>query len=439
MSDSSAELRSLPPPPELYVPILSGHLAPVAGTEVRPGDLLLREAPANPSMPLPRAPLAGTVLGERRVTLTSGREVSAAVLRVDAYHHDATPRVLTKPFTEQVQQILKLRPGDLSAWSRQLNSAGVWAARSTCPDLSGQLADSFGADTVLCTILDPDPNVGVCAKLAEESAADLVAGAVLTARLANAERLLVVVEPTVPDRAKRELSRLAQEITALAKQASLTLQARAISYVNAYPSGETSLLVHNLLNRRLPPRALPTARGVVLLDAPAAIAVGRVARQDAPLTHVPLAVTDHTRRSGPASSLFRVPVGTPIAGLVSAAGIEVPEGTTLEFRTGDVLHERLAPAGAVVSPADLYLHVLARRPATVPDPCVRCGWCVEACPTGVHPADALEASQTRDARKAARANVGACIECGLCQYVCPSRLPLLQAIRSISPGGEVVA
>jgi electron transport complex protein RnfC len=56
---------------------------------------------------------------------------------------------------------------------------------------------------------------------------------------------------------------------------------------------------------------------------------------------------------------------------------------------------------------------------------------MEACPTLLHPASALEAAQRNDAVMARRAGIDACIECGLCSYVCPSRLPLLGSIRSM--------
>jgi electron transport complex protein RnfC len=64
-----------------------------------------------------------------------------------------------------------------------------------------------------------------------------------------------------------------------------------------------------------------------------------------------------------------------------------------------------------------------------PDPCIRCGWCVEACPSSIHPAGLLDASQRRDHAAADRYGISACVECGLCDYVCPSRLPILNGIR----------
>ena len=62
------------------------------------------------------------------------------------------------------------------------------------------------------------------------------------------------------------------------------------------------------------------------------------------------------------------------------------------------------------------------------DPCIRCGWCLEICPTGVHPAGVLEAAQRSDAEMARQFGAHACIACGLCNYICPSNLPLMEAV-----------
>ena len=66
-----------------------------------------------------------------------------------------------------------------------------------------------------------------------------------------------------------------------------------------------------------------------------------------------------------------------------------------------------------------------------PGACLRCGWCADSCPTRVHPAGILEASQFDDPELAERSGLEACIECGICAYVCPSELPLLQGIRAM--------
>jgi Na+-translocating ferredoxin:NAD+ oxidoreductase subunit C len=424
--DPIAELRACATPSELLVPLPVGARLLPAGTTLRGGDSLLREPVRHPAV-TPLAPLAGVLIGTRGVRLTSGRAVDAAVIKVAPFSGESAPRLTPIPFREHVRGLLQATASELAAWPERLTRAGLSADRPTCPDLHRQLADSAGVDTVILTVLDPDQHLGVCAQLADESGTDLLIAGVLLARLCAAGRLLLVIEPTTPDRAKRELARLGQEVARTAAELSVPLSVRAISYTNHYPTGDTSLLVRRLLGRAVPPDALPTSRGVLLLDTAAAAALGRVIRLDLPTLLLPLAVGDHVTGK---CYLLRTPIGTPLSHILRCTGVD---SASSEIRAGDVLRERIVPADAVITSDDLYLHAIARPRLSTPDPCVRCGWCVEACPTRVNPAEVLEAAQTRDVELAARAGLSACIECGLCQYVCPSRLPLLSAIRSIKP------
>lgn len=436
------------PPAEVRVPVLvppggAEWKALSPGTAVRVGDVLLRDFARSTGgadtgvggFLLPRSPLSGVVTGETTVRLTTGKVVPAVVVRTTPFQHEPSPRVISRPFTEQVRYLLAGGVEGKSAAVASLLSAGVWSDRPSCPDLSAQFADASGVDTVLCTVLDSDAHLGLSASLAEESAADVLFGGLAAAFICSATRLIVVVEPTVPDRIKRELSRLAAEVTRTAEELGTKLNVRAVGYANHYPLGDASMLLLRLLGRKLPPRSLPTTRGVMLLDAPAALAAGRATRHEQPLLQVPIGLLDHISGRG---EILRVPVGTPISHLLPAT-----TPADAQLRTGEVLQERVVAGpfdGVVISATDAYLHLL---PAAVtpsgcgeggPDPCIRCGWCVEACPTRVHPAAVLEAAQTDDRRMAERFGLGACIECGLCQYVCPSRLPLLGAIRSFTRG-----
>jgi len=100
-------------------------------------------------------------------------------------------------------------------------------------------------------------------------------------------------------------------------------------------------------------------------------------------------------------------------------------------RGGDLLRDIQIQPDAVVGGGELIFHVSNASPAINPSPCIRCGWCVDACPTRVQPAAVLEACQRNDIDLAERAGIEACIECGVCSYVCPSQLPLLEGIRKM--------
>ena len=61
--------------------------------------------------------------------------------------------------------------------------------------------------------------------------------------------------------------------------------------------------------------------------------------------------------------------------------------------------------------------------------CIRCGWCLEACPMGLEPKEIalhVEAGRPEDT---SQFGVFECFECGCCAYVCPAKRPLVQFIR----------
>jgi electron transport complex protein RnfC len=203
------------------------------------------------------------------------------------------------------------------------------------------------------------------------------------------------------------------------------LGVRVDRIINDYPQADPTLLMYTMLGRRLRPGRLPTDQGAVLLDAAAAVAVGRFALSDEPLRCAPLAVRDHVSNQ---SCYVAAPLGMTLAELLERLGMPWQDRI---LRGGDLLRDvRVAP-DARVGCGELIYHSSGLSAALVPASCIRCGWCVDACPTNVQPATALEAAQRRDPDMAENAGIEACIECGICSYVCPSHLPLLEGIRQM--------
>jgi electron transport complex protein RnfC len=139
----------------------------------------------------------------------------------------------------------------------------------------------------------------------------------------------------------------------------------------------------------------------------------------------PLAVHDHLRGR---SHYLDVAVGTPLQYVLEKIS-SWEEGFVV--RGGDLLRDLRLRIDAVIGGGELTIHLTGPELAVIPEPCIRCAWCMDACPTLVHPASVLEGAQRRDVSLAERAGLGACIECGVCAHVCPSRLPILDAIREI--------
>jgi electron transport complex protein RnfC len=305
---------------------------------------------------------------------------------------------------------------DLGAWLERLRSAGIVINRRNSPDLHAQLTQAVRRpiDSVLCSVLDSDSAACLNNALAARFPLELTAGMVLVRQLVRAKRVTCVTDTRVP----------ATWLSAL-HRACDAAGIRMEPILNDYPHAEPTLLVWGMTGRRLRPARLPTERGVVVLDAAAAVALGRFVLMNEPMTQVPLAVRDRVRHD---VHFVTAPTGILIAELFEKLGLS-PGGSVL--RSGDLLRDNRIDAQTRLGEGELLIHCTPPPPAVNPTPCTRCGWCVDWCATQVNPAGVLEAAQRDDLELAEKSGLEACIECGVCSYVCPSELPLLEGIRKM--------
>jgi Na+-translocating ferredoxin:NAD+ oxidoreductase subunit C len=424
-----AVLRLLDLPTRLQVPLVAKsppgpvpHLS--AGAVVAKGERLSHMGVGGSATAL--APTSGRVIGTSTVQLLNGQMVPAVDIEPDfedrpvpGEMHDA---LHAREQHEQIEGLTAAGPEDLPEWIDRLRNAGVWSDRPGSPDLLAQLHHLLRnkVDTIVCNLLDDEPTMRLNPTLAVRAAPLLVAGLRLLASITSElRRVTFVIEAGSPSKWWSPLRRAMRDSEWKSASAELA------PVLNDYPQGDPTMLLYSLMDRRLKPRLLPVDQRVLMLDAAAAISVGRVAARDQPMLQVPLAVRDHLRQL---THYVVAPVGMPLRQLLRQC--EAPaDGVTL--RRGAVLRENDVTPDAVVCGGDLTLHVMPEQVSPMPDPCIRCTWCVESCPTRVQPAGLLEASQSEDLGLGAHYGLDACIECGVCSYVCPSRLPLLRGIRKL--------
>lgn len=309
-------------------------------------------------------------------------------------------------------------PAELPAFvplhPEKTSDARVDVDRHGSPNLAEQLeyAQKNGADTLICSVLDGDPALRLNSAVAALHAQELMHGLKWLADSAKVKRIWIAIESCAPPLWVRRLRQEARDHGF-----------KIIELANHYPQADPTLLLYTLTWRRLSPGRLPAECGVILVDAPAAAVLGAQA-QNRP-QRIPVAV--HDDKSGK-SFYFEVLPGTEWGEVLSAAGISSEHKT---LRAGDPVRDRQLNSSAIISSGELTLYVSPQEPRTNPYSCIRCGWCVQVCPTRAHPALLLEAAQLGDAHRAKRGRLSACIECGVCNQVCPSHLPLLEAIRRI--------
>lgn len=413
----ASSLRLLDPPARLHVPLVTrAPMETPAGIEigatVAKGQML--SAGLVEGGPAALAPTSGRIVGVSDVLLTNGHTVPAVELESDfsdrriPEEHDAHQ----PDFPRDPMEIST--PEDLGPWIDRLRAAGVWADRLHSPDLLAQLHQVLRRpiDTIICNLVDHEPMLRLGSMMASRFGGVLIAGISLLARLTSARNIWIAVEAGAAPKWWLPLRRELREASA-----------DIVPVLADYPQGDPTLLIYTLLRRRLRPGRSPVEQGVLVLDGVSAIAIGRAAAREQPMLQTPIAIRDHLHGK---SHLIVVRIGTTIRNVLDHLNLP-HQGVTL--LRGDMLRDEPITADAVIAGGELTLHVLPARTLVVPDPCIRCAWCAQTCPTVVQPAGLLEAAQRKDLAMADRYGLGACMECGICSYMCPSHLPLLQGIR----------
>jgi electron transport complex protein RnfC len=126
-----------------------------------------------------------------------------------------------------------------------------------------------------------------------------------------------------------------------------------------------------------------------------------------------------------------VPIGTHLGDIVSHLG-----GTTEDLAKvvvgGPMMGFAVSSLDIPITKTTAGVLFLTRDEIDAQDygPCIRCGFCLDACPMGLEPNNiGIYVEAGRGAETAQFGLVDDCFECGSCAYVCPSKRPLVQFIR----------
>lgn len=169
-----------------------------------------------------------------------------------------------------------------------------------------------------------------------------------------------------------------------------TLQSgvRAVGMPDVYPMGDEIIMIYQTLGRVVPPGQLPSASGVVVINAETAYNISN-ALEDIPVTEKWLTIGGEV--SDPV--VLRVPVNCSVKSVLAAAGVNVPEGYVV-VDGGPAMGAIINPALEVVTKKTKALLIL---PESIPavaakqapierlikrtsSACCQCMYCTEMCP-----------------------------------------------------------
>ena len=125
-------------------------------------------------------------------------------------------------------------------WIDQLQAAHVQAVRRNSPDLQQQLFQSLERpiDTILCTILDVDPNACLNSTIAARYPREIHAAVMLLLASPAPHRAISVIDDRLPNNWLGQLRRLTRRSGH-----------RLVTLHNDYPQADPTILLYTLLSR----------------------------------------------------------------------------------------------------------------------------------------------------------------------------------------------
>lgn len=410
---SEGELRELPMPARLHVPLLQ-HLGEPARPCVAPGERVLKGQRIGDAVGLLsaniHAPTSGHVrsIESRDIGHASGQPLPCIELEADGA--DEWQRLPAWP---------QWRDRTPAALIQRLRDAGVVGLGGGVFPTDVKLsAPDEPVHTLIVNGAECEPYIACDDALLRAHADDVVAGASLLAYALSAQRVLLAIEDGMPEA-------IAATTDAIAR---LGDGATVATVPTRYPQGGERQLIHVLTGIDVSATILPRQRGVVCINVGTAAAAWRAVVSGEPVIDRLVSVTGPGIRS---PQTFRTPIGTSIAALVEAAGgyTDCAERLVLggPMMGIAVAHDDI-PIGKSVN-CVLALSADEVRAMGPELPCIRCGECARVCPATLLPQQ-LNFHIAAGNWSAVRAfGLVDCIECGLCAYVCPSQIPLVESFR----------
>ena len=272
-------------------------------------------------------------------------------------------------------------------------------------------------DAVLINGAECEPYLTADYRLMLEKPKEVVEGLKVLMKVLGVEKGYIGIEDNKPD-----------AIAKMQEAASGDASIGVITCEVKYPQGAEKMLIKAVLNREVPPRALPMDVGVVVQNVGTALAIFEAARYGKPLIERVVTVTGEGI-SQPKNLMVKI--GTKVGDLIDECG-GFSKGVGKVISGGPMMGFALSSldvavtkgtSGILVMPEEIVSH------AEDFGPCIRCSRCIDICPMGLMPSMLSVLSEKGFYEEAKEYNLFDCFECGSCAFVCPSKRPIVQLVR----------
>jgi len=407
---AEAAIEEMPLPTLIRLP-LNQHIGATAEPLVRRGDAVqkgqLIAKARGPISAHVHASTSGRVIavGHFAAPHPSGLPVPTITIRPDG--KDTWGPRLPRMHPEDAA------PRDIAARAAEAGIVGMGGAGFPAA-IKLNLGEKYDLDTLIINGAECEPYLTCDDRLMREYAEEIADGAAIMAKALGVQRIIFGIEANKPE-----------AITAISRHTKVlgyTLDIKVLP--TQYPMGSGNHLVKIITGRETPARALSAELGVVVHNVATAYAMHLATRYGEPCLSRVLTVSG---RGVKEPRNLRVRIGTPVNEILDHCGglSGVEEQLLLGGpMMGHAIRSLRVPAIKSSSGILALSKAELRKSETMP--CIRCGSCVEACPSGLTPFEMNTRIQADNLEGAVNIGLMDCIACGCCTYACPSNIPLVQ-------------
>jgi electron transport complex protein RnfC len=404
-------IQKAPLPRRVILPLLMHTGAPgepliKAGEMVKTGQKIA-EAQSTFSAPI-HASITGRVAAIEKYPHPLGNEIPAVILEGsgdEEWDHEITPHPDWEILSGQTLRNL-------------IREAGVVGLGGAAFPTHIKLTPPSGkrAEILLINGVECEPYLTSDHRLMVERPQKVLDGIRIFQKILGFRKTFLAIEDNKPDAIRRM-----KEITDPIPDIDLAVVA------TRYPQGSEKQLIEAITKREVPIGGLPIDVGVVVQNVATAAATAEAVIGGIPLISRIVTVTGRNINH---PGNFEVRIGTPFSDLITLAGGY--RGRVRKIIMGGpmmgvaVYTDRvpvIKGTSGILVPHDKEIRYYQ------PQPCIRCGKCLQACPMRLSPGRFIDFTEDQEFDKALEKNILNCMECGACTYICPARRPMVQWIK----------
>ena len=406
-------IKRLPFAPLLVIPLAQHRGRPSVpvvklGQEVVRGEPIAR-ADGYMSVPI-HAPASGVIKAIDLCPTAEGPKTLAIYLKV---YQGAPQRVLH----EMPQDPLLMTPDEIIAATQEAGLVGLGGAAFPS-HVKMRPPEGRTIEVLVANGCECEPYLTCDHRIMLERTGSLIQGIRIAMRATGAKVAVIGVE-------ENKLDAVAVIRAKLPADGSI----RVDVVETKYPQGAEKMLIKSLLGREVPSGGLPVDVGVAVYNVGTLAQLGELLPAGQGLIERVVTV------SGPGVAEpgnFWVPIGTPLRFLLENVGASMELNRVV--LGGPMMGMSVASLDVPVTKAVSGLVVLEREDpneeARPVYPCIKCSYCLEACPMRLNPSMLGQLAIHREYEGMERDfHLNDCFECGCCSYVCPSNIPLTQYFR----------